>query len=339
MAPLFKQDILQQQLALQTIVERYALNSERLPPKSAQPVMLTAMGASFHASQIAAYHLNQLGVSARAIEAIDLLHYNDPQLRHIDQLVYISQSGASAEVVPLTERLATGTRLLGVTNTVDSPLMQRADETLLLSADLEQAPVASKTYLNTLAILWLLARKWGDAWRGDEAQMLHQVAMRCGQLVANADDIARRWLDTLNKCETLLFVGYGPHGATARQAAMMLHEWAKIPALSMSGGAFRHGSIEIVRPNLGVVVFASAGQSQAAARRLADEVTAAGARVLVVDSGESFLDGEAISADSLDEFLAPILDIIPAQLFTEAIARTRGIDTTFQYISKVVTQL
>jgi hypothetical protein len=45
------------------------------------------------------------------------------------------------------------------------------------------------------------------------------------------------------------------------------------------------------------------------------------------------------AAATPDEFLAPILDVIPAQLFADALARRNNIDATFRYIGKVVTQI
>jgi hypothetical protein len=51
------------------------------------------------------------------------------------------------------------------------------------------------------------------------------------------------------------------------------------------------------------------------------------------------LDEPANHTSELDEFLAPILDIIPAQLFADALARVRGVEPAFRYIGKVVTRL
>ena len=46
---------------------------------------------------------------------------------------------------------------------------------------------------------------------------------------------------------------------------------------------------------------------------------------------------QSVSFDT-DEFLSPLLDILPAQIYTEALAKERGW-ASFRYIRKVVTDL
>jgi glucosamine--fructose-6-phosphate aminotransferase (isomerizing) len=137
-----------------------------------------------------------------------------------------------------------------------------------------------------------------------------------------------------------VFLGHGPHAATARQAAMILAERARVAALGTSVGAFRHGPIEVAQPGVGVVMFAGAGPAATSASALAAELREHGARVLLVDHGRTRgLDEPAGTPPEFDEYLAPILDIIPAQLFADALACERGIEPKFRYIGKVVTRL
>lgn len=341
--PLFLQDLREQPQGIRDVAQAYSTQTNASPlhiiGRAVRP-LLTGMGASFHAGLVAATHLHALGVPAVALESSELLYYSSTLLDNADALVFVSQSGSSAEVIPLTAQLAESVTLVGVTNHSESPLAQRAAHVLPLHATLETVPVASKTYLNTLAVLWLLARLWGGATDGSEREQLLAVADRCDALLAQADALAGQWLDTLGDVQTLLFVGHGPHAATARHAAMMVEEWVKQPAIGLSIGAFRHGPIEITRPGLGVVVFAGAGRSRASAQALAEEIQGYGARVVLVEAGRSGAPSTLSEAgDPVDEFLMPILDVIPAQLFVQALARHRGADTTFRHISKVVTRL
>ncbi len=74
---------------------------------------------------------------------------------------------------------------------------------------------------------------------------------------------------------------------------------------------------------------------------MAAELAGYGARVLIVERGRTRAAGEpagAAAADT-DEFLAPMLDVIPAQLFADALARKLGVGPGFRYIGKVTTQL
>src|SRR5258706_282108 len=74
------------------------------------------------------------------------------QAQHIG---YISQSGASAEVAPVLDGLSPAARVTALTNDAGSPLARRAQAVLPLLAGDEQT-VATKTFANSVAALWLL---------------------------------------------------------------------------------------------------------------------------------------------------------------------------------------
>jgi fructoselysine-6-P-deglycase FrlB-like protein len=110
--------------------------------------------------------------------------------------------------------------------------------------------------------------------------------------------------------------------------------------MSASVAAFRHGPIEIAQPGVGVVVFGASGRAAGSGQSLAEELRGYGARVLLVEHGQSRAPGEQpAEAAAIDEFLAAILNIVPAQLFADALAGQRGVAPAFRYIGKVVTRL
>ena len=335
-------DIAQQPTALRAMIGYYQ-SSEGAARLAAAPIgrapILTGMGASYHAALASVPYFHSLGIPALAVEAIDLLYYNQALLQDGRPLIFISQSGASAEVAAVAEVLPTGVALLAVTNDAESLLAQRAQLVLPTLAGKESG-VATKTYLNCLAVLWLLARRWGGALNSDEGSTLEQIAAESERLVADADATAARWLDALGAAERLVFAGHGPHVSTARQAAMMLAERARVAAIGMGVGALRHGPIEIAQPDMGAVIFASPGRSSDSAVALAGDLAGYGARVLIVEHGRTrSLDEASDTALGIDEFLAPLLDVIPAQIFADALARKLGVGPGFRYIGKVVTRL
>jgi glucosamine--fructose-6-phosphate aminotransferase (isomerizing) len=300
-------------------------------------ILLTGMGASLHAAQLMTYHLHALGIPALCIEATDLLHVGQPLLQTGNTVIFISQSGASAEVKPIVERLPAKSTLLAITNEPDSRLAQRADIVFPLRAGAEEW-VATKTYVNSIALGWLLARQIGGVADGNEFETLGSLADACAQLIGQEKQIAQQWLESLRPPAPLLFVGHGPDSVTARHTTMMLSEWSKQSAFSASAGAFRHGFIEQVQPGCAVVGFASHARTYPLMQGLAQELRGYGARVLLVSSGQ-IRQVEATPEFAFDSFLAPILDIIPAQFFVEALARKLGIPPGFRYISKIVSKL
>ncbi len=332
----------QQPQSFSELVEAYAGGKPLadLPGDPARGgILLTGMGASYHAAWIGAVHLNNLGVPALAIEATDLLNYASALPRRGGLLVYISQSGTSGEVLPLLERLEPHTCLAAVTNNPESDLARRANVLLPMMAG-EEMLIASKTYINTLAILWLLARRLGGGSGEKDIAMLRQAAAGVSRTVEGAMRAAGRLLETLKSQAALTFLGHGPHAATARQAAMEMSEWAKLRTMSAGIGAFRHGFIEAVGPGQGVVVFAPPGRTAESALALARELEAYGVCTLLVENGRLRSLGEELEQPlEVDEFLSPVLDILPIQYYAEVLRRELGFEPGFRYISKVVRRL
>ena len=88
------------------------------------------------------------------------------------------------------------------------------------------------------------------------------------------------------------------------------------------------------------MIFAPYGPGQRSALALADELARYGVSVLLVENGRLRSPGEMPAGNPLaDEFLSPILDILPVQLCAEVLARESGQEPGFRYIQKVVTDL
>lgn len=332
----------QQPQELRAMLAQYRAAPEMLDLSGAagsKQVLLTGMGASFHAAWIAAFHLNSLGVPAVAIEATNLIHYPPAMLGDCRMVVYVSQSGTSGEVPLMLDMLTREHFLVAITNNPDSELALRADVFLPLMAG-EETLIASKTYINALAILWLLARKVSGRWTGEEWDILNGLCQRVEEIVACAPDTAERIARHIDVHQPLIFLGHGPHAVTARQAAMVVSEWAKVAALNAGIGAFRHGFIEHAQAGTGVVVFAAPGRTSDSACELAHELDGYGVNVLMVENGVMQpLQEKSEPVGGVDEFLSPILDIIPVQFFAEALQRALGLEPRFRYISKVVRRL
>jgi glucosamine--fructose-6-phosphate aminotransferase (isomerizing) len=331
----FSTEIRQQPTALRDLIAFYQSSGNELLSRLPQPghVLLTGMGASYHAALYGSYALQAVGIPAVALEATNLLNFSGSLLKDTSSVIFISQSGSSGEVGPLLHALPKDASLIALTNQPDSPLARGAHLTLPLLAG-QETTVANKTYVNTLAWLWLLARHWGG--QPHDFTALNQVADEIDAILNNAETVTQTWLKLWEGTKHLYFLGHGPHESTARQAAMMLSEWAKQPAFAAGIGAFRHGPIEAASADMSAIIFGAGGKTGASAWALADELRRYEARVLLV-SGHTVIGAQA--SPKVDDLLSPMLDVIPAQLFAEALARHLNVPPGFRHISKVVTRL
>ncbi|HEX7041426.1 MAG TPA: SIS domain-containing protein [Trueperaceae bacterium] len=332
----FQSETLAQGDALRSLIAGYAgaagdaLNAVPRPRR----VLLTGMGASYHAAYWGAAVLCGHGIAAVAVEASELMHYKRALLAE-ELVVFISQSGASAEVEPLLNGSPGPARLMAVTNDPSSPLGAFAHHVLPLFAGTERT-VATTTYLNTLACIWLLAHTWSGSDVPAELARLARLAAEVDALLADAQELVADWHPAFASAEHLYFLGHGPHAATARQSAMMMSEVVKRPAIGTGIGDFRHGLIEAADETTGVVLYGSGGRTDASVAALAGELASYGCTVLQVVEGRSRRER---ATRSFDEALGSLLDVVPAQVFAASTAERLHIDASFRHIRKVIERL
>jgi glutamine---fructose-6-phosphate transaminase (isomerizing) len=200
------------------------------------------------------------------------------------------------------------------------PLAQAAHGLLLTQAGQEHT-VSCKTYVTALAALEVM----GDA-------LLQRPIGDCIAKLSAAPQMVERYLqhlqrhvaelkDGLHGVQNVIYAGRGASLAAALTAGLTTKESTRSPAEGMSSAAFRHGPLEMVSEKLFVLVFEGGEPTRDLNRRLADEINTLGGRARLVGAsghGAAYLP-EASAA------VRPILEILPVQMLTLALAELQGI--------------
>jgi glucosamine--fructose-6-phosphate aminotransferase (isomerizing) len=282
-------------------------------------IVLTGMGSSYHTLHPINLTLIEAGLNPVMMETSELVHYGLPLLDEQTLVVAVSQSGGSVETVRLLE-LDRRARVLGVTNTAGSALAQRADLALLAQAGPEFS-VSCKTYVaNMLTLQWLAALLSG----GDEAQCLAQLEP-AAELVAkylqgwraNSEVLA----DKLRGMRHLFLTGRGGSLSAVGTGALIIKEAARVHAEGMSSAAFRHGPIEMLRPDTLIVIYRGDERTGELNHRLARDLLARGAHCYEIGTEASL---PAFRLPDCASALRPILEILPVQMMTLALAGLAG---------------
>ena len=249
--------------------------AERL--RQAGEVTLLGMGASHHANHIAATRFRAAGIRATAMPASEAVYAAPPAPGPV---ILTSQSGGSAEVVKWLERNGTQRVAAGITLNTGHPY--GADvPTLTAAGGAEQAFAATRSFTLTLAAYAAVLRALGA---GDDD------AMPAAEPPIHPD--ANRAVDHLGRARAFVVSGRAAFDGMAGMMALSLMELGRIPALALEGGQFRHGPVEMLSPEVGVILFRADGPSAAAWDSIADIYTRADAPTVVFDaSGEAPLPG------------------------------------------------
>jgi glucosamine--fructose-6-phosphate aminotransferase (isomerizing) len=289
-----------------------------------------AHGSSDNAAAYGVYAFSLLAGLTAFRESISLLTYYEtaPDLRD-SIVVAISQSGRTPDVVEYVEA-AQGRALLTValTNEANSPLSEVADVVIPLQAGREEAVAATKTYTTSLAALALLAGAIG----GDIEGIARDV-VRCAELITAAIPALEQEVAgtaaLVQAAGQLVVIGRGVEFATAREIALKLSETCRLLAEPLTSTDLAHGPIAGLGPHSPVWVVASDDPCLPSALEAAARARRAGAPLIASGDACDRVVGAGIRIPTPAAprgILAPILSVVPGQLFAWALALSRGLD-------------
>lgn len=306
-------------------------------------ILVSGMGASFFAALPAAAHLERHGLRTVCSESSELLHFGDGSWRPGDLAILISRSGASVEVLHLAQLLHDAhVPILAITNLPDSPLAQLSNATLLTSDPNDRIAdqiVAVQTYTATLLTLLLLAEHSTPHKQPQLAPALSRALPSLPGYLSDLLEQSQTWASFLTGSRPLYLLARGPALASALEGSLLFHETAKLPAVALSSGQFRHGPVEAIAPGVRVLLLGTPAATRALDASLASDLASMGADVRwigpVSSSHPPPLPLAAWPA-SLPDLLSPFLEIVPLQLAAYRAALWRGITPgDFRYAAEV----
>lgn len=282
-------------------------------------IVLTGMGSSFHGFHPLNLQLIAAGHAPVMMETSELIYYGLDLLDEHTLVIAASQSGASAEMVRLLELNRRAT-VIGVTNTAGSPLARGAHLALLAQAGAEYS-VSCKTYVSGLLLLqWLAAVAGGN----DEPRAIAQVQGAVDlveQYLAGWRGKVESLAERLAGRRHLFLTGRGASLAAVATGALITKEATHVHAEGMSSAAFRHGPLEMVNDSMWIGVYGGDASTLALNRRLLRDLAAAGAHCDEIGPAATL---PALRLPECSAALRPIVEILPVQLMTLALASLSG---------------
>ena len=330
---LFLGEIHEQPAALLSLLERvdeFVSVGRVCAERSPAAVRLVAHGSSDAAASYGVYAFGLLPGWTALRDSISLSVYYGAELDYSSSVVVaLSQSGRTPDVVAYVERARRrGALTVALTNDPGSALASAAELTLPLEAGEERSVAASKTFLNQLAALALLAG--AAAGREDEiAEGLRQTAELLAQEIPGLEAAVAPLATAFAYVGRMYVIGRGVEFGTAREIALKLTETCRVAAEPLTSTDLSHGPIAALDAMFPVWTIASHDESLPALVEAASRVRAAGATLVASGSAASEVEGAAwrlpVPAAPVP-LLSPLLSVVPGQLFAEALAQAKGLD-------------
>jgi glucosamine--fructose-6-phosphate aminotransferase (isomerizing) len=217
-----------------------------------------------------------------------------------------------------------------------SQATRAADVTLLTRAGPEIGVASTKAFTTQLALLTLLAMRLAEARgtmsRGERAELvlglreLPTLLERMRQLEPQIEALASKW----HRAENALYLARGPLYPIALEGALKLKEITYIHAEGYPAGEMKHGPIALIDETMPVIALMPSDSHHDRTLSNLREASARGGQILgFVSEGDHSLDDFAASVIHLPKVqpdLAPILYVVPLQLFAYHVAVLRGCD-------------
>ena len=272
-------------------------------------VLMLGMGASHYANRICEPLYRALEVDAVSTPLSEAIYAPFPNQDRVTLLV--SQSGASGEVSKYLELFGSRERQYGLTLEVQSPLAKGLPS-LVAHGGTERGFAATRSLLLTLTMHASILEALGS---NDDVRSALQT------LVPNVDAA----LKTVCASRTLIYSGRTHLQGLAEVCALHTAELARVPALALEGGQFKHGPLELLEPSFGVVFLRAAGPTASLTESLVQTCLRAGITPIVFDaSGEPELSNTiTISIAQHHGLSSAIAAMLPLQNFVIGFAQQR----------------
>ncbi len=303
-----------------------------------EKVFVVGCGTSYYAGLVGRHAIEHWARLAVESEIASEFRYRDPVLDNNTLVIAVAQSGETLDTMEAVRHAKRqGARILAVVNVVDSSIAREADAVLYTRAGPEVGVASTKTHVSQIAALEVLALHLAQLRGTLYPAEVHDLLTGLGALpdkveetLSRADDysaVARKYTDVRD----FFFLGRNVGFPVALEGALKLKELSYARAEAYPAGELKHGPIALIEE--GTVVVAVATRTRLLAKIVSNiqEVKARGATVIAVAN-----DGDDETASQADEVLwvpktanelfAPVVDVVPLQLFAYRIAEARGND-------------
>jgi glucosamine--fructose-6-phosphate aminotransferase (isomerizing) len=337
----FLQDILRQPDELQRTIDylsgtgRPMLDRAAATLRDSRHVYLTGIGSSWNAALSVEPMFFLGGRPVYVREASELLHFSALPGRAV--LLVISRSGRSVEIVKLLAKARqSGAIVVGITSSGDGDLAREAQISLVVPTRPDHG-ISVNTYSTLAAAAGALASECVGIFD-------RHLVGSLSQAVADADRAISSWQEQIANTAWLspgrvpYFLARGPSLGSCHGARLLWEEGGKSPATAMGTGSFRHGPQEIIARDMRFGMWIHGSRMRSEDLAVARDLGQLGASVMLIgqdlpkDAGDLIFQLPEVPCEW--QFL---VDLIPAQLAAERLARVSGVDCdSFRLCSYVV---
>ena len=293
-----------------------------------QRICFVACGTSYHASLTGKYLIESLaGIPTDVILASEF-KYSANTLNDKTLVIFISQSGETADSLKALDVANETSVTLGIVNVAGSAITRRAQYVIQTQAGPEIGVAATKTYVAQLTAIYLFAALVSK--NSELLNELDRVPDFIDESLTN-DSLVQELSRRYNYARDFFYLGRGYAYPTALEGALKLKEITYIHGEGYAAGELKHGPLALIDEGIPVVVIIPPGDNYRKTMSNLEEVKSRGANVLAIGSDmDESLKAKADAVipinNDVKEIIAPLVYIVPLQLMAYYITLEKGHD-------------
>jgi len=304
---------------------------------NANRIVMIACGTSWHAGLVAEYIFEELCRINVEVEYASEFRYRNPVINKGDVIICISQSGETADtLVAIETAKAKGAIILGVVNVVGSSIARVSHGGAYTHAGPEIGVASTKAFTAQLAVLTMIALKIAnDKGTIDKRRYMHllnelnEIPHKVTKVLEQKDHI-KSLAEKYKNATDALYLGRGYNFPVALEGALKLKEISYIHAEGYPAAEMKHGPIALVDENLPVVFVATRDSYHEKVVSNMQEIKARKGKLIAVttegDDSTASICNDVMIVPEADEIVAPMLSVVPLQLFAYYIGVAKGYD-------------
>ena len=310
---------------------------EKIDFSKVQEIDIIACGTAYYAGLQGANYLKKIANFKSNVEIASEYRYSDPIIDERNVVIFVSQSGETLDTL-MALRLAKskGAKTIAITNVVGSTISREADVVIYTLAGPEISVASTKAYTAQVITFYLLsleiALKLNRITEDKYKNYILKAHSLNGKIkeIFNSKEKIKGIAETIKDKKNGFYIGRGIDEKVAREGSLKMKEITYIHTEAFPAGELKHGTIALIENGTMVVVVATQEDMIEKVVSNIKELKARGAYIISITKN-SYKDIREVSdkvlyVSDIDDLLAPVLAVIPAQLFAYYTAVAKGLD-------------
>ena len=299
---------------------------------SATQTYLIGVGTTYYVAQLGQYFFSSLANRFFPVVSSDEFHAVG-QVEPGNAVLALSQSGETYDTKhSLAMAKEQGAQTAGIVNVIGSSISMMVDQVIMQGSGPEICVVSTKAALAQALILLRTALVAGgesisEQKRNALEQNLRDFPDLVQRVLNEKSGFVRNLANATSHVEHWLYLGCGAYYPVAMESALKMKEVTYCHAEGMPAGFLKHGTLSMVEPRVHSLLFVPPPEDSVLYERTMiaiEEIRTRGGTVVGFyfegDEAARPLLNHSVELPSTDPVLAPVLQMVVAQLFAYYVA-------------------